>query len=55
MPVLAKLSHDGEFVDEAFLAVFSVEAVLFGEGLDCKLGLICDPFYFIDGGEVAFA
>lgn len=55
MPVLAKLPHDGELIDEAFFAVFAIEAALLREGLDCELGLVSNPFDFIDGGEVAFS
>jgi len=55
VPVLAQFPHDGEFVDEALLAVLSIEAALFGKGLDCKLGVVSDAFHFVNRGEVALS
>lgn len=55
MAIETESSHDGELVDEAVLAVLGVETGLLGEGLDCELGVVGDPFDLVDGGEVALA
>lgn len=55
MPIETELSHDIQFINEAFLSIFPIEAALLRESLDCKFGVVGDTFHFIDGGEVALS
>ena len=53
--IKAKLSHDGELIDETFFSIFSIEATLLWKGFNCKLSMISNSLNLINWGKVTFS